>query len=125
MFKRKAAMMVTVVALVVVGSAISAAAYTYSYVGSASGWLSGSGDSEIIEATLTGGRRYKVVLDGPWNADFDLGVFDRNGNMLVSGTGTSSDETVYFTPRWSGTFRILVVSYRGYGSFTVKVYRRN
>jgi|AntAceMinimDraft_8_1070364.scaffolds.fasta_scaffold00374_12 hypothetical protein len=130
MLKRKLAVLLTVV--VVMGIAIPAVALnlpittssSYTYLSSGTGWLSGSGRSHIFTTTLNGGRRYKITLSGPWNADFDLYLYDGNGNRVASSTGNGRGETVYITPSWTGRFYIKVVSYRGGGSFTVRLYKR-
>lgn len=122
MLKRKLAVLLAVV--VVMGIAIPAVATSYAYLGSGTAWLSGSGDTHIFTTTLHGGRRYKVTLSGPWNADFDLYLYDGNGNRVASSTGNTSGEKVYITPSWTGRFYIKVVSYRGSGSLKVKLYKR-
>ena len=130
MLKRKLVVLLAVV--VIMGIAIPAVALnlpittnsSYTYVSRGTGWLSGSGRSHIFTTTLHGGRRYKITLSGPWNADFDLYLYDGNGNRVASSTGNGSGETVYITPAWTGRFYIKVVSYRGGGSFTVKLYKR-
>ena len=130
MLKRKLVVLLAVV--VVMGITIPTFAITfpvttsssYTYVASGTGWLSGSGSSHVFTTTLYGGRRYKITLSGPWNADFDLYLYDGNGNQVASSTGNGSSETVYITPAWTGRFYIKVVSYRGGGSFTVRLYRR-
>ncbi|RLD04746.1 MAG: hypothetical protein DRI32_05140 [Chloroflexi bacterium] len=133
MLKRKLAMLLAVT--VVMGITIPALAVnlnfpitpspTYSYVASGTGWLSGSGRSHIFTTTLYGGRRYKITLSGPWSADFDLYLYDSNGNRVASSTGNSTGETVYISPSWTGRFYIKVVSYRGSGSFTIRLYKRS
>jgi len=125
MMNRKAVMAVAVVALLAVAVTIPAAAVTWRRMGTVSGRLSRSGDQEIYRVrSLSGGQRYKIALTGPWSADFDLAVYDENGNLVAKDTDSSSDGTVYITPRWTGPFYIKVVSYRGSGVFTVRIYKR-
>jgi len=132
MFNRKVAAMVAVLALMVIGGAISTVGQQpvltltsqYRFLGEAEGWLSGDGKMVIYEETLRGGQRYKITLSGPWSADFDILVFDENENLVERSTGVTSDEIVYVNPRWTGPFYIVVVSYDGWGSFTLKLYRK-
>lgn len=131
MLKRKLVVLLAVV--VVMGIAIPTFAIylpittspSYTYLASGTGWLSGSGSSHIFTTTLYGNVRYKITLSGPWSADFDLYLYDENGNQVASSTGNGSGEAVYITPAWTGRFYIKVVSYRGSGSFTVRLYRRS
>ena len=129
MFNRKTAVLVAVLALVAIGSAIPAMALgltsEYTLIGSRTERLSGSGSSMIFEATLTGGRNYKITLSGPWSADFDLLIYDENGNRVATGDGVTCDEILYVTPIWTGTFYFKVVSYRGSGTFTLRLYRKS
>jgi len=96
----------------------------YQFVGRVSGWLTSDGDFDIYEETLRGGQRYKITLSGPQSADFDILVFDENENLVTKSVGLTSDEVVYVTPRWTGPFFIVVMSYDGSGSYTMKLYRQ-
>jgi len=88
-------------------------------------WLSGPGDSWTYRGTLTGGVRHKFQLTVPFGADFDIKIYDENGNLVAKGTKTgSANETVYVTPRWTGPFRIVVYSYSGSGFYTLKLFKR-
>lgn len=123
MLKRK-----TVVLLVVLAAmAISAVAYGSNYVKiyEDTDWLNGSGDYWDYAGTFAGGRTYVFQLFVPWNADFDIKIYDEHGLLVASGTnGRGETETVYITPRWTGRFTIKVSSYSGSGEYTLKVYRR-
>jgi len=88
-------------------------------------WLSGPGRSWTYRGTFVGGVRYKFRLDVPFGADFDIKIYDENGNLVAKGTKVgSADETVFITPRWTGPFRIVVYSYSGSGFYTLKLYKR-
>jgi hypothetical protein len=90
-----------------------------------SDWLSGPGDSWTYRGTLSRGVMYKFQLTVPWNTDFDIKIYDGNGNLVAIGAKTlGADETVYVTPAWTGSFRIVVYSYSGHGFYTLKMLRR-
>ncbi len=87
-------------------------------------YLSRTGAAISYRGTFSARVRYRVQLTVPTGADFDVYIYDGNGNLVASGElWGSANETVYFTPRWTGTFRIRVVSYRGSGFFTLRVAR--
>lgn len=98
---------------------------TYILVDQENGRLSGRGDFDVHVVSLQGGRRYKLTLSVPKDADFDLYVFDENVNEVASGTrGRGVTEVVYVTPRWTGPFFIAVRSHSGSGFYTLKLYRK-
>jgi len=88
-------------------------------------WLNGPGDSWTYRGTLAGHVTYKFQLIVPWQADFDIKIYDENGNLVASGTRSgSADESVTITPAWTGPFRIVVYSYSGSGFYTMKMLKR-
>lgn len=131
MLKRKLVVLLAVVAAI--GIAIPAfainlgvpvmASPSWNYLDSESDWLVWSGDYDLFSVTLGGDEQYMITLSGPSGTDFDLYLYDENGNLVASSTDYGSDETVYITPAWTGTFYIKVVSYDGSGSFTIRLYR--
>jgi len=138
MFNRKTQVMMAVLVLGVLAGAVGAVGQLpglgtstqivipsseYRFLGEAEGWLSGDGNFDIYEQTLTGGRRYKFTLTGPWSADFDILIFDENENLVAKSVGVTSEEVVYITPLWRGPFYIAVVSYDGRGSYVLRLYR--
>ena len=58
--------------------------------------------------TFRAGELAVVAIRGDGYTDLDLFVYDENGNLVASGTGPTCFETVSFTPRWTGRFRIEV-----------------
>ncbi len=87
-------------------------------------YLSRTGAAITYRGTFSGGTRYRVQLTVPAGTDFDVYIYDGNGNLVAKGERWgSANETVYFTPRWTGSFRIRVVSYSGRGFFTLRVAR--
>ena len=97
---------------------------TYVQIYSDTDYLAYSGDYWYYHGTLQGGVTYKFVLVVPFGCDFDIKIFDENGNLVASGTRSGSqDEVVYITPLWTGPFTIKVYSYSGSGWYTLRVYR--
>ena len=136
MFKRKTQVLVAVVLMGIVAGAVGVMGQDlglfgttsaglpeqYRFVGSVDGWLS-HGSYDIYVETLRGGQSYGITLTGPWSADFDILVFDENENLITKSVGLTSEEVVYVNPLWTGPFFIVVMSYEGQGSYTVKLYR--
>ena len=86
-------------------------------------YLVGSGDYWTYTGTLDGGVTYKFVLIVPYGADFDIKIYDADGNLVASGIlAGSEDEVVYLTPLWTQTFTIVVYSFSGRGFYTLQVY---
>lgn len=49
--------------------------------------------------------------------DFDIYLYDSNGNTVASSTGVKRQENINFVPSSTGTYRIEVYSYSGSGSY--------
>jgi len=83
------------------------------------------GHTCVYSAKLLAGVRYKITVSVPSGTDFDLRVYDGNGNLVASSLkGRGTDESAYVTPRWTGRFRIKVTDHSGSGLFTLKVWKR-
>ena len=81
------------------------------------------GDKDYFVVTLRAGVTYKITLNPPFYADFDLYVFDENLNLVgYSRRGSGLIETVYITPRWTGRFYIVVDGYSGTGPYVLKLW---
>jgi hypothetical protein len=125
---------VALVGLMMVGVGVAALA-NYVYVGDASGWLNGRGDFELVRTDLRSSRSYLVTVTVPWNADFELVLFNNNGDpvwvqdsdrdnvLACTNGGFGVTEVMYVTPPSTGTYYICVLSYSGSGSFTVTMSR--
>jgi hypothetical protein len=88
------------------------------------GCLDRTGDESRYSTTLRGGVTYRIVLRVPWGPDFDMAVYDENGNRVGSRTrGGSCDEIVTITLLWTGRFFIRVWSFSGRGCYTLELYR--
>jgi hypothetical protein len=55
-----------------------------------------------------GGELAEVLIIGDGDTDLDLFVYDENGNLIVSDTGSSDVCHCQWNPRWTGVFRIEV-----------------
>jgi hypothetical protein len=64
--------------------------------------------SLTLNGTFDGGRPARVSIIGDGDTDLDLYIYDENGYLITSGTGWTDRETVAWTPRWTGDFRIVI-----------------
>ncbi|QIB26849.1 S8 family serine peptidase [Caloranaerobacter azorensis] len=88
--------------------------------------LSSSGASDIWEFTVDD-TKYPIAITlmiSDWKAwlwggtpDFDIYLYDSNGNTVASSTGVKRQETINFIPSSTGTYRIKVYSYSGSGNY--------
>ena len=82
----------------------------------------GPGGSEYFDVLLSANHTYSVFVDAFDNSvDFDLHVFDENGNLVNEDVSTSADAYCTITPRWTGPFRLLVKSHRGMSGYRIQV----
>lgn len=81
-----------------------------------------AGEAEAFDVVLYANNRYTVyVRPDRSNVDFDLRVYDQNGNLVQWDESTDSEALVYVTPRWTGSFRIFVICAAGASSYQVLV----
>jgi hypothetical protein len=82
----------------------------------------GPGSAEYYDVTLTAARPHRVYVhpDDP-TVDFDLYVYDQNGNPITQDVSTSSDAYCIITPLWTGPFRVVVKSAAGASSYKITV----
>jgi hypothetical protein len=82
----------------------------------------GPGQAEMFDVVLRGGVRYGIFVH-PFEpgVDFDLHVYDENGNLIEQDITTASDAYCFVTPRWTGPFRLKVDSARGASGFRIVV----
>lgn len=95
--------------------------------GYASASLVGTGDYDYWSLSVTS-TAYPVAVTlimpnwtGSSTPDFDLYVYNPSGTQVGSSTGTTRQETVYFTPTVTGTYTIEVYSYTGSGTYFLDV----
>ncbi|MFN3834890.1 MAG: hypothetical protein ACK4NO_03205 [Glycocaulis sp.] len=73
--------------------------------GRASGWVSARGTTSY-NITFRGGERAAVWANGPGRTDLDMYVYDQNGNLICRHIDYSDRMSCFWTPRWTGTFRV-------------------
>ena len=85
----------------------------------------GPGQAEYFDIVLRGGITYSIYVDpDEIGVDFDLYVYDENGNLITQDTTTNSDALCFITPRWTGPFRMVVKSERGVSNYHIRVEER-
>lgn len=73
-----------------------------------------SGKTDVYDGLVFEGGEFALVsLRGDGDTDLDLAVFDENNNHIDSSTAGGDRETVSFTPRWTGPFRVEIKNYGG------------
>jgi hypothetical protein len=86
-----------------------------------SGTISG-GAQEYFDVELTAGKPHRIyVRPDNEQADFDLAIFDENGNLVDFDTDASADAFCVVTPNWTGPFTIAVIAASGGSSYTLVV----
>ena len=124
-------MLLVLTALGIMGTALPSMAFninapfvtTWAVLSQKAARIDYPGDKDYFVVTLRAGVTYKITLNPPFYADFDLYVFDENLNLVgYSRRGSGLTETVYITPRWTGRFYIAVVGYSGTGSYVLKLW---
>jgi hypothetical protein len=67
-----------------------------------------AGATDTFEVSFAAGELATVMISGDGDTDLDLYVYDENGNLVASDTGSSDTATVSWTPAWTGNFRVQV-----------------
>lgn len=79
------------------------------------GYLSEKG-YKTISMTLYKGNTYEIVGVGDSGiSDLDVKVYDENWNLVAKDNDTKSISIVKITPKWTGTFYVRTIIYRGSG----------
>lgn len=73
--------------------------------GRATGWVGARGMTSY-NITFRGGERAAVWANGPGRTDLDMYVYDQNGNLICRHIDYSDRMSCFWTPRWTGTFRV-------------------
>lgn len=85
-----------------------------------------AGESADYQVTLRGGETYSIYVevdpDRP-EIDFDLFVYDENHNLVIQDVATDSDAFCLIRPEQTGSFRLMVRSEKGLGTYQVGVYQ--
>jgi hypothetical protein len=82
----------------------------------------GPGAAQFYDVMLQSGHTYAVGVH-PFQpgVDFDLQVFDENGNLITEDISAAPDAYCAITPRWTGPFRLVVESARGMSDYRIDV----
>jgi hypothetical protein len=82
----------------------------------------GPGVAEYFDVVLRAEQTYLVHVN-PFEVgvDFDLHIYDENGNLISEDVSAASDAYCAVTPRWTGPFRMVVESARGASAFRIEV----
>lgn len=80
-----------------------------------------AGDTDIYNVRFKGNEVAYVYVSGDGDTDLDLYVYDENGNLIDSDTDRTDECIVYFTPRWTGNFKIKIKNLgRVYNRYTLR-----
>ena len=86
-----------------------------------SGFLS-PGETERYEVLLQKGVTHRVyVRPLDMDVDFDLFVYDQNGNLVAVDETTDADALCLITPKWTGPFRLVVKATSGGSYYGIRV----
>jgi hypothetical protein len=88
-----------------------------------SGILDHSSDEfDYYNISLEADIDYIASLDGPDDADFDIGIYDKNGSQVAGTTDDwDSDENIIYLPAEAGYYFVRIWAYDGNGSYTMNV----
>jgi hypothetical protein len=82
----------------------------------------GPGNAEFFDVVLRGQHLYQIdVHPSEPGVDFDLQVFDENGNLINEDLSESADAYAAIVPRWTGPFRLVVSAARGASAYRIEV----
>ena len=82
----------------------------------------GTGQAEYLDLMLEGGHTYSFsVHPSERNVDFDLHIYDQNGNLVSWDESPAADAYGVVTPFITGPFRIVVNSTQGMSTYQVEV----
>lgn len=82
----------------------------------------GPGRAEYFDVVLQGGHTYSVFVR-PFEpgVDFDLRIYDENGNLVTQDVDLHADAHCRVHPRWTGPFRLVVNAARGMSAYRIEV----
>jgi hypothetical protein len=82
----------------------------------------GPRQAQYLDIVLQGNHAYAVYVN-PFEpgVDFDLHVYDENGNLVSWDESPAADAFCAITPQWTGPFRLVVDSKRGLSAYQVEV----
>jgi hypothetical protein len=81
-----------------------------------------AGQQHEYSISMEAGVTYRVyVQPADLSADFDLAVFDENGNLIDEDDDPASDAACEVTPRWTGPFDLVVSCHYGRSAYEILV----
>jgi hypothetical protein len=82
----------------------------------------GTGQSQFLDVVLEGGHTYWInVHPSEAGVDFDLHIYDQNGNVVSWDETPAADAYGTVTPLITGPFRIVVNSVEGMAAYRVEI----
>jgi hypothetical protein len=82
----------------------------------------GTGQSQFLDVVLEGGHTYWInVHPSEAGVDFDLHIYDQNGNVVSWDETPAADAHGTVTPLITGPFRIVVNSVEGMAAYRVEI----
>jgi hypothetical protein len=90
----------------------------------ASGTL-GIGETKDFKVELQSGIKYSIYVNPTESShvDFDLYIYDENGNLVEYDSSSDSDAFCILVPKYSGPFTLLIKSESGFSKYFVRVVR--
>jgi hypothetical protein len=83
----------------------------------------GTGQAQYLDVVLQGGLTYSFsVHPSEPGVDFDLHIYDQNGNLVAWDESPAADAYGVVTPLITGPFRIAVNSIQGMSTYRVEVF---
>jgi hypothetical protein len=83
----------------------------------------GPGESEYVDVRLTAGHNYRIYAQPEdETVDFDLHIYDENGNLISWDETLNADAYGVIRPEWTGPFRVVVNAARGSSKYAVAIY---
>jgi hypothetical protein len=83
----------------------------------------GTGQAQYLDVVLQGGRTYSFsVHPSEPSVDFDLHIYDQNGNLVAWDESPAADAYGVVTPIITGPFRIVVNAVEGMSTYRVEVF---
>jgi hypothetical protein len=82
----------------------------------------GPGQVAYYNIVLRANVTYRVyVRPNRSGVDFDLRIYDENGNLVQWDEDPASDAECFITPRWTGPFRVEVIAAFGGSGYGIIV----
>lgn len=82
----------------------------------------GPRESKSHTVMLEGDITYVIYVEPSIEGvDFDLHVFDENGNLVEQDVEDTGEALCFITPRWTGAFALIVSSAVGISDYTISV----